>query len=83
MKGYINYWQDKTIVSLLSDEQYEQLEEEIPGLTELIQEIDKQHQGSNKEVKSPVNYIRKYADKTNWNERFEEDVDNIALGLKK
>ena len=78
MKGYINYWQDKTIVSLLSDEQYNLLDEEIPGFSELIKEIDKQLQGSNKEVKSPVNYIRRYADKTNWKQRMEEEIERIA-----
>jgi len=79
-QGYKNKTGKDTLRSQLSVEQFNALDKELPSLEDLLDEIQSKLASSETEVKSPVNYIKKYAKETDWIRRFEQKAENMATG---
>lgn len=69
------------LLAVLTTTQMQKLEAKFPNFSELLDEVQEQINNGNIKVKSPMNYIIKYAEETNWISRFDKEVDDIAYGI--
>lgn len=65
----------------LTADQLIKLESKFPNFSGLLDEVQEQVSNAGIQVHSPMNYIIKYAEETDWNNRFKDEVDKIAGGI--
>lgn len=65
----------------LTAEQLIKLESMFPNFSGLLDEIQEQVTNGCIQVRSPMNYIIKYAEETDWNGRVSDEIDKIASGI--
>lgn len=69
------------LLAVLTTTQMQKLEAKFPNFSELLDEVQEQVNNGCIKVKSPMNYIIKYAEETDWISRFDKEVDDIAYGI--
>ena len=65
----------------LTTEQLVKLESMYPNFSGLLDEVQEQVTDGCIQVRNPMNYIKKYAEETDWKNRFSDEVDKIASGI--
>ena len=65
----------------LTTDQLVKLESMYPNFSGLLDEVQEQVTDGCTQVRNPMNYIKKYAEETDWKSRFSDEVDKIAGGI--
>ena len=77
-KGITSNEKSTDLMAVLSDAERRELKEKYTCFEELIREIQQQINSNHTEIKYPKNYITAYAKETNWEERIEQQINDVA-----